>query len=266
MSKKTWIKVKRGLLEPKHIEALGTAWYLYLFILDSADWETGTIPEWKDRYAADELLKPLTMIREHRKKLVDEEYITCDQNQYSQKITILNWTDPRRYDGVIQNASEQSHVKHEPQNNDENEQGTGQGTGQGFSKHSVNENPSLCHISHTHINDNGRSLLLIKFEELTKIIQPSELIDPKSFISWEKEISKWENLRVTPRDIEDAIKKADELKSNLSWPGSITKYMTSAKAREVRDTTPPAPKIVIGSDGKRYNGVTGEMVGDNGLT
>jgi hypothetical protein len=43
--RKTWIKVKRGILEPKHIEKLGVAWYLYFYILDNADWDTGTIPE-----------------------------------------------------------------------------------------------------------------------------------------------------------------------------------------------------------------------------
>lgn len=79
-----------------------------------------------------------------------------------------------------------------------------------------------------------RSPLLKTFEEQTKIIQPSELINPQGFMAWEKEVAKWESMGVAVQDIKDAIKKADEMKSNLSWPGSITKYMASAIARRKR--------------------------------
>lgn len=82
--------------------------------------------------------------------------------------------------------------------------------------------------------DNERSPLLAIFEKETKIIQPSELVSPQGFMVWEKEISKWESMGVTDQDVTDAIKKADEMKSNLSWPGSITKYMASAIARRKR--------------------------------
>jgi hypothetical protein len=103
--KKTWIKLKRGILESKHIEQLGQAWYLYIYILDQADWETGTIPSWKDEYAADDLGKQVSTIREHRKYL-DGKYISCKKNQHNQTITIFNWTDPRRYDGEVLNKVE----------------------------------------------------------------------------------------------------------------------------------------------------------------
>ena len=79
-----------------------------------------------------------------------------------------------------------------------------------------------------------RSSLLETFERETKIIQPSELIDAKGFVSWEKEVAKWETMGAEVEDVRDAIKKADEMKSNLSWPGSITKYMASSIARRVR--------------------------------
>lgn len=79
-----------------------------------------------------------------------------------------------------------------------------------------------------------RSDLLEKFEELTKIQQPAEMLDPKGFMVWEKEIAKWESMEVAIEDIQEAIEKADDLKSNLSWPGSITKYMSSAIARRKR--------------------------------
>jgi hypothetical protein len=93
--------------------------------------------------------------------------------------------------------------------------------------------------SESHNNGGGlstpeRSNLLEKFEELTKIQQPAEMLDPKGFMVWEKEIAKWESMEVTIEGIQEAVEKADELKSNLSWPGSITKYMASAIARRKR--------------------------------
>ena len=105
MTKKTWIKVKCGILEPKHIAKLGQAWYLYLYILDNANWDTGIISEWKDEYGVQDLGKPLGMIREHRKQLIKEGYISCTKNQHSQTVTIHNWTNPRTYDGIVQNQS-----------------------------------------------------------------------------------------------------------------------------------------------------------------
>jgi len=159
--KKTWIKVKRGLLEPKHIEQLGQAWYLYFYILDNADWETGTIKEWKDKYAADELGKPLGMIREHR-KLLEENYIESIKNRYSQTIVIRNWTNPRMYDGSILNEDT---GKPELSDNAENEgkgqsltqsepKSKGQSLTQSFSNPSENLHSSYSHISH---NTNHKS-------------------------------------------------------------------------------------------------------------
>lgn len=86
----------------------------------------------------------------------------------------------------------------------------------------------------SNFDSSERSDLLIAFEAVTKIYQPAEMIEPKGFMLWEKEINKWEGMGVTKADIEAAVEKADELKTNLSWPGSITKYMESAIARRKR--------------------------------
>ena len=137
MTKKTWIKVKRGILEPKHIDKLGQAWYLYFYILDNANWETGTISEWKDEYAAQDLEKPIGMIREHRKHLASEGYITCEKKRYSQNIIIHNWTDPRRYDGLVQNQNEQCLEKDELYDNAELIQSMGQSSSQSSSQSST---------------------------------------------------------------------------------------------------------------------------------
>ena len=145
--KKTWIKIKRGILEPKHIEKLGQAWYLYFYILDQADWETGSVKYWKDEYASDELEKPLSLVREHRKSLEKEGYITCVKGQHDQTIIIHNWTDPRRYDGVVLNKTES-----EEKEDLSNVQSSPQSSPQTFKTPEQNSFSSYNHISHNHIN------------------------------------------------------------------------------------------------------------------
>ena len=95
MAKKTFIKLRRGILDAKHIDALGAAWYLFIYILDQADWDSGKIIGWKDQYAADELGVSISQIRYHRQHLEKKEYIICDKRQYDQIITINKWKDPR---------------------------------------------------------------------------------------------------------------------------------------------------------------------------
>lgn len=188
--KKTWIKVKRGILEPKHIAKLGQAWYLYLYILDNADWDSGTIPEWKDKYAADELGKPLGMIREHRKLLVTGEYITCKQKQRCQIITIRNWTNPRRYDGIVQNEDGLSKEKHEPKKSESKSQGSpqgsGQGSGQGVGEQADNSLPSYNHIPHITEPHIKKKLIKLTAAEKKIIIQSD--FNPY-FVIWERETS-----------------------------------------------------------------------------
>lgn len=103
--KKTWVKVKRGLLQPKHREALGIRIWLFLYMLDRATWETGKITGWTDQDAADELEMPLRTVRDQRQGLEEAGYIACLQKGQKQTITIYNWVDPRRYDGEIMNKT-----------------------------------------------------------------------------------------------------------------------------------------------------------------
>jgi hypothetical protein len=101
--KKTWIKIKRGLLEPKHRDKLGIRVWLYLYILDQADWDTGKVLEWRDADTADELDMPPRTIRQQRQQLDDDGYITCEQGYRKQVITIHNYSNPRKYDDEILN-------------------------------------------------------------------------------------------------------------------------------------------------------------------
>ncbi len=103
MSKKTWLKVKRGLLDPKHQQKMGVRVWLYLYILDIADWETGTATGWTDKECSDDLGIPKSTVRKQRQKLEADGYITSVREFQSSKITIHNYTNPRKYDGEIIN-------------------------------------------------------------------------------------------------------------------------------------------------------------------
>jgi len=100
MSKrKSWVKVKRGLLQPKHRIRLGVRIWLYLHILDRADWETGRVLEWRDADEAIDLDMPVNTLRKQRAKLEEDGYISSVRGQYHQEIIVHRWLDPRKYDG-----------------------------------------------------------------------------------------------------------------------------------------------------------------------
>lgn len=98
--KKTYIGVKCGLSrDPKHRQAMGECVWLFLHMIDTADWDSGTVKEWKDEAAAEAMGMPIRTLREQRRKLAELGYITCVQKQYDQDIVIHNWTNPREYSG-----------------------------------------------------------------------------------------------------------------------------------------------------------------------
>jgi len=104
--KRTWIKVKCGILEPKHRRNMGMAISLYMYMLDHANWEDGIVYEWVDSSVAHELEMPLDTVRDYRRQLENLGYIKSKQRQHSQDIIIHNWTNPRAYDGEVLNQSD----------------------------------------------------------------------------------------------------------------------------------------------------------------
>jgi len=174
MAKKTWIKIKRGILEPKHIDMLGQAWYLFFYILDQTDWETGKITDWKDEYAATDLCKPIGLIRQHRKHLESMKYITCEKKQHSQTIIVHNWTNPRRYDGLLQNEMpgfpELGNSQSREKSLLSNDQSEGQSEGQTILEHAEISHSSYSHISHITRDKNLNSDELInQFAEIINL-------------------------------------------------------------------------------------------------
>lgn len=133
--KKTYISVKCGLSrDPKHRQAMGECIWLFLHMIDTADWDTGTVKEWKDEDAAEAMGMPVRTLREQRRKLAELDYITCKQKQYNQDIVIHNWTNPREYSGEIKNKKQGGNGR-EPQNNAQDySQGDNQDYSQGSSQ------------------------------------------------------------------------------------------------------------------------------------
>lgn len=98
--------VKRGLSEdPKHREMMGECVWLFMHILDSADWETGIVWNWKDEDEAEDMEMPVRTLRWQREKLEQLNYITAKQRKHDQVIVIHKWTNPRNYSGEVMNES-----------------------------------------------------------------------------------------------------------------------------------------------------------------
>ena len=153
--KKTWIKIKRGLLEPKHRDKLGIRVWLYLYILDQADWDTGKVLEWRDAATADELDMQARTIRQHRQQLEEDGYITCEQGYHKQIITIHNYSNPRRYDEETLNHGD---INLSPLNDGDNH-GDIHGDIHGPSKHVT---PSLYSqiTNHNNIKNGGAGIFI----------------------------------------------------------------------------------------------------------
>jgi hypothetical protein len=109
MTKKHWIYIKRGLSEdPKHRAAMGECVWLFMHIIDRADWETGIAYGWKDEQEAADMSMSLDTLRRQRTKLEKMDYIRCRQNKHSQDITIMEWRNPRDYVSEVKNPRSES--------------------------------------------------------------------------------------------------------------------------------------------------------------
>jgi hypothetical protein len=125
MAKKHWIYIKRGLSEdPKHRVAMGECVWLYMHIIDRADWEKGIAYDWKDEAEAADMSMPLRTLREQRRKLDDLGYISCVQLKHNQNIVIKRWIDPRDYGAKVVNTDGfEGDVGMEPLKNEDSVEG-----------------------------------------------------------------------------------------------------------------------------------------------
>jgi hypothetical protein len=117
MAKKHWIYIKRGLSEdPKHRAQMGECIWLYMHIIDRADWETGIAFDWKDRDEAADMSMPVDTLRRQRQKLEEMDYIRCAQKQHAQDIYIMEWKNPRDYGAETKNPRNEGSHEQPPSN------------------------------------------------------------------------------------------------------------------------------------------------------
>ena len=104
MAKKNWIYMKCGLSrDPKHRAQMGECIWLFMHIIDRADWETGIAYDWKDREEAAVMGMSVETLRDQRQKLEKWDYIRGIQRQRGQDIKIMEWRNPRDYGAEIKN-------------------------------------------------------------------------------------------------------------------------------------------------------------------
>lgn len=131
MAKKNWIYMKCGLSrDPKHRAQMGECVWLYMHIIDRADWETGIAYDWKDREEAAEMGMPVDTLRAQRQKLESWDYIRGIQKQHSQDLRIMEWRNPRDYGAEIKNPRSEGMAQTPPSEFQGDSQGSSQGSSQ----------------------------------------------------------------------------------------------------------------------------------------
>ena len=275
MAKKTWVKVKRGLLtDPKHRMALGNRIWLYLYMLDVADWDSGKVIHWIDRAAADDLQMPISTVRTQRRQLEDEGYISCRQHHNRQTITIKRWVNPREYSGKIYN-NDQGDQEYEPQEMTEITEGVNKGDKEGVNKGDQNLTP--LHINHiSHITGQYTDGEIDLFEACARVYEKLKgymVTDPSSFALM---VSNFENNSVTPEDYAGAIiaMSNDPKYKRANKPTSFEKYALGIAEKRLNPVIteyksngnngpapyPEHPPIMQAADGYWYDTKTGERV------
>jgi hypothetical protein len=161
-----------------------------MYIIDNTNWETGKVLEWKDKTASDELELDLDTLRDQRKKLELDGYISVKQNQHSLEITVHNWINPREHSNNITNP--RVGESNDPETDDENEglnqgctQGLNQGCTQGLESQAQDDEPTYSHNPHvtgSQVINNSvcveneiyekNNALLTYFSEITKLNLP----------------------------------------------------------------------------------------------
>lgn len=101
MSKRTWIKIHNGLTsDPQHRARLGVRVWLFMWLIDQVEWETGIVWDYTDKRAAMSLsddenkISPRT-IEDQRQQLERDGYVICHAAFQCQHIRIMRWRNPR---------------------------------------------------------------------------------------------------------------------------------------------------------------------------
>jgi hypothetical protein len=284
MAKKHWIYIKRGLSEdPKHRAAMGECIWLFMHIIDRADWETGIAFDWKDEAEAADMSMPLRTLREQRRKLADLGYITCVQKQRKQDVIIRQWINPRDYSGGIVNPKGGSGM--EPSENEGNTHDDNHGYTHGSTQdvtptsNSKSKSSSVEGLSEKELGQANAQVTAmieaskkVKYENRDKIPEPLlafsdvyvELTGQKPskrvLMDWIATFHDWIGEGLQPKDIRVAYQHATRPDGGflVGRPGSLTntavalKSKGQASAPQINEVAVEATRRMIEEKEKNY--------------
>ena len=248
MAKKHWIYIKRGLSEDaKHRAQMGECVWLYMHIIDRADWETGIAYDWKDAQEAADMSLPLETLRKQRQKLEKYDYIRCEQNQHSQDVRIMEWRNPRDYGSEVKNPRIEGGGEPQPSEIQGGSQDDRQGQGSIGVPPLESDSDSLAEVKEKankkvdaildQVRNGEGKVSYPKREALPEPIR--ELIDEFVRVSGMKPLAKdvsgwlmagqdWLNLNATKDDVRKSLEYAKG-KFTISSPASLTNTIRSYK-------------------------------------
>jgi hypothetical protein len=262
--KALWITIKRGLIrDPKHRQAMGECVWLFEYMLDIADWDTGIVHDWKDEAAAEDMAMPIRTLREQRRKLEDLNYVTASKKQYTQDIAINNWTNPRDYTGQILNKK-QGGSGMEPQSDTQSDtQSSSQDVTPTFNP--KDQIPQKSALTEKELEQaNAKVTAMIENSQKAKYLNrdkiPPEYLEfcdayveatgqepRKSVIQdWLMTFSEWQSAGVNPLHVQAAF---DRSKQGSGWlvtrPGSLTNTIIALKGLKIAEKVAHRPEHVI---------------------
>jgi len=195
LKKRTFIKVRSGILEPKHRRKIGSAIFLYLYILDRANWDDGIIHEWSDETVAEELEMPVMTVRYQRRKLENELYIQSQQKYQRMEISITKWSNPKERSTPAQEEAEESEDMPDdggnplPPSNDGGKHGGKHGGNDG-GKHGDQILPPLHIDSDIQINRESELKSGVRFAHASQVI-PTEILEFTKIVGHKPRSSQW---------------------------------------------------------------------------
>lgn len=95
-----------GIQTKEHREKMGQTIWLFMDLVQHANWKLGIVEKFKDKDAAARLGLPLQTIRNWRYQLRDKGYITCLPGHQSSRIVIHRWRDPSKVNPPMINIPE----------------------------------------------------------------------------------------------------------------------------------------------------------------
>lgn len=164
----TWIKIHTGLTNDKvHRERMGIRVWLFMWLVDHADWSSGVVYDYTDRWAGDEMGLSSRTIEDQRQTLERDGYIQCYQAFQCQFIRIMRWRDPRQVNPSQINIP-----------GDETSYGTFRTHGTELSVPIPAESSVPLHIdqilsdSSTHVDGNDRPNIFTVYEQNIGVLSP----------------------------------------------------------------------------------------------